>query len=107
LIDRLLIHFHSEAKRYWLFHIQWRTRMTMPKILSAALVAAAMLATPAMAREHHVTTSQHFAEDANASASPVGHYADGRVCVQPPRVGAFATAPWTGNNVPCEPEGFN
>jgi len=27
----------------------------------------------------------------------------GRVCVPAPRVGAFATAPWTGNNVPCEP----
>jgi hypothetical protein len=107
LIDRLLLHFHIEAKRYWLFHIQWRTRMTKRKLLSAALVAAAMLATPAMAREHHVTASQRSAEDTNASASSAGHYADGRVCVQPPRVGAFATAPWTGNNIPCEPETFN
>ena len=81
--------------------------MTKRKLLSAALVAAAMLATPAMAREHHVTTSRHSAEDANASASSTGHYADGRVCIQPPRVGAFATAPWTGNNIPCEPETFN
>jgi len=79
----------------------------MPKVLSAALVAAAMLATPAMARERHVTTNPHSAETANVSDSAVGHYADGRVCIQPPRVGAFATAPWTGNNVPCEPEGFN
>jgi hypothetical protein len=81
--------------------------MTKRKLLSAALVAAAMLATPAMAREHQVTTSRHSAVDTTASAAPIGHYADGRVCVQPPRVGAFATAPWTGNNIPCEPESFN
>jgi len=33
------------------FHIQWRNRMTKLKLLSAALIAAATLATPAMARE--------------------------------------------------------
>jgi hypothetical protein len=44
--------------------------MTMPKILSAALVAAAVLATPAMAREHQVTTSRHSVEGTNVSASP-------------------------------------
>jgi len=81
--------------------------MTKHKLLSAALIAAAMLATPAMAREQHVMSSRHSAENTNASASSVGHYADGRVCIQPPRVGAFATAPWTGNNIPCEPESFN
>ena len=81
--------------------------MIKRKLVSAGLIAAAMLATPAMARVHHVTASQRSAEDTNASASSVGHYADGRVCVQPPRVGAFATAPWTGDNVPCEPEQLN
>ena len=39
------------------------------KFLSAALIAAAMLATPVMARESNVT-SQHLAEDANASTMP-------------------------------------
>jgi len=42
------------------FRIQWRNRMTKVKLLSAALIAAAMLATPAMARESHVT-SRHLA----------------------------------------------
>jgi hypothetical protein len=39
--------------------------------------------------------------DTYASNAPI--YQDGRACVPAPRVGAFATAPWTGNNVPCEP----
>jgi hypothetical protein len=74
--------------------------MTNFRLLSAALIAGAMLATPAMARESHVT-SRSVAAQANASA----RYVDGRVCVPAPRVGAFATEPWTGNNVPCEPSG--
>jgi hypothetical protein len=77
--------------------------MTKPKLLSAALIAIAMLATPAVARKSHVT-SRHLAENANASVSPTARYIDGRVCIAAPRVGAFATAPWGGNNVPCEPE---
>jgi hypothetical protein len=47
--------------------------MTELKLLSAALIAAATLTTPAMARENHVT-SQHRAEDANASATPGPSY---------------------------------
>jgi hypothetical protein len=43
--------------------------MTKLKLLSAALIAAAMLATPAMARTSHVT-SRHFAEHANATLPP-------------------------------------
>jgi hypothetical protein len=80
--------------------------MTKIKLLSAALIAAAMLATPAMARESHVTSSRHLAENANASASPRARYVDGRVCIPAPRVGAFATAPWGGDNVPCEPQSY-
>jgi hypothetical protein len=72
--------------------------MTKFKLLPAAMIAAATLAAPAMARESHVT-SRHVAEQANANAG----YVDGRDCIPAPRVGAFATAPWTGNNVPCEP----
>jgi hypothetical protein len=40
--------------------------------------------------------------DTAASDAPF-YQQGGRVCVPAPRVGAFATAPWTGNNVPCEP----
>lgn len=79
--------------------------MTKLKLLSAALIAATMLATPAMARESHVT-SRHLAQDANASASPAARYINGRVCIPAPRVGAFATAPWGGDNVPCEPKSY-
>jgi hypothetical protein len=79
--------------------------MTRLKLLSVALIAAATLATPAMARESHAT-SRHLAAQANASASPTARYIDGRVCIPAPRVGAFATAPWGGDNVPCEPESY-
>jgi hypothetical protein len=76
--------------------------MSKLKLLSAAMIAAAMLATPAMAGRSHVT-SQHLAEDANASVMPGTRNSDGRACHLAPRVGAFATAPWE-NGPPCEPE---
>ncbi len=69
--------------------------MTKLTLLSAALIAAAALATPAMARESHVTVRRQ----ANASTAP---YVDGRACVPAPAVGAFATQPWD-NGPPCEP----
>jgi hypothetical protein len=69
--------------------------MTKLKPLSAALIAAAMLATPAMARTRHVT-SRHLARDANASAFPTARYIDGRVGIRAPRTGAFATGPADG-----------
>ena len=75
--------------------------MTKAKLLSAALIAAAMLATPAMARESQVN-SRHLALDANASIAPVARFTDGRLCQRAPAVGAFATAPWD-NGPPCEP----
>lgn len=68
--------------------------MTNLKLLSAALIAAAALATPAMARESRAP-ARHFA----ASTTP---YVDGRACVRAPDVGAYATQPWT-NGPPCEP----
>ena len=71
--------------------------MTKLEHLSAALIAAAMLATPAMARTSHVT-SRHRAEDANASASPTARYIDGRAGIPAPRVGAFPPAPPDGEN---------
>jgi hypothetical protein len=76
--------------------------MTKFKLLSAGLIATAMLATPAMARENYAAR-RHVAQEANASAFATDRYIDGRVCIPAPRVGAFATAPWSGNNVPCEP----
>ena len=73
--------------------------MTMRKLLSAALIAAAMLATPAMARTNHVT-SRHLARLASASASPTAHHIDidGPVGIRAPRVGAFPPAPPDGEN---------
>jgi hypothetical protein len=75
--------------------------MTKSKLLSTALIAAAMLATPAMARESHVAL-RHLALDANASIAPGAPSTDERLCHRAPAVGAFATAPWD-NAPPCEP----
>ena len=86
------------------FHKQWRIKMTMHNVLSAALIATAVLATPAMARTSDVASRRAVTTDANAF-SPA-RYADGRVCIPAPRVGAFATAPWSDTNVPCEPEWY-
>jgi hypothetical protein len=67
--------------------------MTKLELLSAGLIATAMIATPAMARNSHVT-SRHFVEDANASTTPGARNSDERHCHLAPRVGAFATQPW-------------
>jgi hypothetical protein len=69
--------------------------MTKSKLLSAALVAAVMLATPAMARTSHVT-SWHLAAHANPNAFPTARYVSGPVGIRAPHVGAFATAPSKG-----------
>lgn len=74
--------------------------MTKVKFFSIALIAAAALTTQATARESHVG-SRHATVDAYASAGLADAYAGHRGCVRAPRVGAFATAPWT--NPPCEP----
>ena len=65
--------------------------MTKSKILSAALIAAAMIATPAMARQSHVT-SRHNADRGYAYATPDARYYNsynyygGRACYPAPRV---------------------
>jgi hypothetical protein len=69
--------------------------MTKSKLLPATLIAAAMLATPAMARTSHVT-SRHLSDDANASVSSTVHYINGPAGIRAPRVGAFALAPSDG-----------
>ena len=71
--------------------------MTRLKVLSAGLIAAAMLATPAMAREY-----RHVAKGHDVSA-PRGAL-DVRDCVRAPDVGAFASDPYT--RPPCEPQSF-
>ncbi|ULK96999.1 hypothetical protein [Bradyrhizobium sp. I71] len=76
--------------------------MTTLKLLSTGLIAVAMLGGPAMARERH-EGARPSAMQADPVASYGSDYQVGRACVPAPRVGAFATAPWTGNNVPCEP----
>jgi hypothetical protein len=78
--------------------------MTKLKLLSAALIAAAVLTTPAMARESQVN-SRHLAMDANASAAPGAGSIDGRLCRRAPAVGAFASAPRV--QPPCEPASGN
>jgi hypothetical protein len=75
--------------------------MTKLKLLSAALIAAATLATPAMARESGVA-SPRPAEQASASTTSATRYFDGRSCIPAPAVGAFATQPWD-SAPPCEP----
>ena len=47
--------------------------MTKLRVLSAALILAAMLATPAMSRASHVT-SRHRAKDANANTTAGARY---------------------------------
>ena len=78
--------------------------MTGLKSISAGLIAAAMLATPAMAQEGRVT-SRHFAATTDAGTTPPGAlYVNGRACIPAPRVGAFATQPWTNSkDIPCYP----
>ena len=72
--------------------------MTRFKVLSAGLIAVAMLSTPVMAREHqHVTKRDNF----SATAATV----DGRDCVRAPNIGAYASDPYT--QPPCEPVPFN
>ena len=56
-------------------------------LLSAALVAAAMFATPAMARSSHGAT-RHLAADAYAGFG--ASHADGAVGIRVPRIGAHA-----------------
>jgi hypothetical protein len=64
--------------------------MTPMKLLSVGLIAATMLATPAMAREN-CFAKRHVSENANASASLVGGYTDRHIRISEPR--ALATAP--------------
>ena len=87
------------------------------KLLSAVLLATAVIAAPAMARDHHMTSRQSvddayaysgYGPDDAYSAAPYAAYPAygdrgySEQCVPAPRVGAFATQPWD-NSTPCEP----
>jgi hypothetical protein len=56
--------------------------MARLELLLAALIATALLAAPAMARENHVT-SRRLTEDANACTTAGARYTDGQPCSQP------------------------
>jgi hypothetical protein len=66
------------------------------KLLAAALLAAATLATPALAATH---AARRDVTDGRMMSTM---HRDGGSCVHAPRVGAFATEPWT-YAAPCEP----
>lgn len=81
--------------------------MSKLALLSSGLIAAAIIATPAMARNHH-TARQAAPDQSVATDTYPGYYAGGPYgayagpyggysysCTPAPRVGAFATAPWT------------
>ena len=69
------------------------------ELLSVGLVAAAILATPATAREHH-QKSWHNAKGEYIDASSVIHI-KGQHCIRAPDVGAYASQPY--RKPPCEP----
>ena len=83
--------------------------MTQLKLLSAALLTSAVIASPAMARHHHAAASQYSPDGAYVvplqGGSPNYTYAYHRNdvrCVSAPRVGQFASEQWD-NDVPCMP----
>ena len=67
------------------------------KLLSAVLLTAATFATPVLAN-----TSRHVVTDTNGRVMSTMQRDEGGSCVRAPRVGAFATEPWT-DAAPCEP----
>jgi hypothetical protein len=82
-----------------------KNRMTTLKLLSAGLVAAGLLATPALAREHH-SSARYATQAPDVSVQPMGGYSYGPGCTPAPRVGAFATQPWD-SAPPCEPSAYS
>ena len=65
------------------------------KLLSAVLLTAATFVTPVLA-----ATSRHV-DTANGRVMSTTQRDVGDSCIRAPRVGAFATEPWTVP--PCEP----
>jgi prepilin-type processing-associated H-X9-DG protein len=71
--------------------------MTKFKLLSAALIAAAMLAPPAMARTSQVH-SRYLERDTGSSTFPNASFIDGHVAFPAPSVGAFLPTPPDGED---------
>lgn len=71
--------------------------MTTLKLLSGALIASAMLATPSLARTSHMISRHRRMERAYAKGSPAARHIDGRVGIFAPRVG-IPPAPPDGEN---------
>jgi hypothetical protein len=71
--------------------------MTTPKVLSAVLIATAILATPAFARASHVS-ERPLTEDVNPSAFPSARYTNGQAHFSAPHVSAFHSSPPDGEN---------
>jgi hypothetical protein len=65
------------------------------RVLSAGLIAAAMLTTPVMAQQDR---NVERGSDMSTQRGPV----EGRDCVRAPDVGAFASDPY--RRPPCEPD---
>jgi len=76
--------------------------MSKLAVLSSALVAAAIFAAPAIAREHRATPRQAAADSSVAVDAYAGPARGTYSCVAAPRVGAFATQPWA-TEAPCVP----
>ena len=66
------------------------------KLLSAVLLSAATFATPVLA-----ATSRHVVTDTDGRVMSTMHRGEGDSCIRAPRVGAYASEPWTVP--PCEP----
>ena len=84
--------------------------MTTSKILSAGLIAAAMLTTPVMAQGYRYDSRQadfSMSRGDYRQVSPGAYYGtvDQRDCVRAPAVGAYASDPYV--IPPCEPGSFN
>jgi hypothetical protein len=75
--------------------------MTPFKLLSAASIAAVMLATPAMARRSCLA-NVHVPKIANETGSPTTRYSGGRVRIIAPRIGAHVTAPANAPGGVCD-----
>ena len=74
--------------------------MAKLKLPLAALFAAAVFASPAVAQEFYAGPAPG-AVYANGPAYAYGYRAYGYGCVPAPRVGAFASQPWE-NDIPCD-----
>jgi hypothetical protein len=98
-------HFESEAKIAG-FYFDGETEMTISKVLSAGLFAAAMLTAPVMAQGYHDVSKRTDVSAPRGDTQYRRYFGtdDQRDCVRAPNVGAYASDPYT--IPPCEPGYF-